>query len=131
MSGRNAYFVEMIARRRLCRDPHGEQRRRGRALGRIKPILGTNPIAFAVADRGGPLSYLDMGTSAFMATELQLRVARNESPARRRPRSTRMARRPTDPAAAQGGGAAPFSGYKGFGFGADRPGPGSARPAPA
>src|SRR5438046_317002 len=45
-------------------------------FGGIRPVLGTNPIAFAIpgaADAGGPL-VLDMGTSAFMATELQLRV---------------------------------------------------------
>ena len=41
--------------------------------GGTRPVLGTNPIAFALPGAAGPL-VLDIGTSAFMATELQLRV---------------------------------------------------------
>jgi LDH2 family malate/lactate/ureidoglycolate dehydrogenase len=41
-------------------------------FGGAKPALGTNPIAFAMPTADGPL-VLDMGTSAFMATELALR----------------------------------------------------------
>src|ERR1700724_1159798 len=67
MSGRNAYFVERIA-------PEGDvalhTASSGGAvapLGGIKPVLGTNPIAFAIPTDEGPL-ILDMGPSAFLAT---------------------------------------------------------------
>jgi LDH2 family malate/lactate/ureidoglycolate dehydrogenase len=84
-------------------------------LGGIKPALGINPIAFAVPTEDGPL-ILDMGTSAFMATELQLRVRRNEA----LPEGVAIDRdgRPTtDPAAARAGAILPFAGHKGFGLG--------------
>src|SRR3981081_3872122 len=57
MSGRSAYFVEMIARA---------------AAGAGPPVLRTNPIAFGLPGADGPL-VLDMGTSAFMGTDLALR----------------------------------------------------------
>lgn len=115
MSGRNAYFVEMIARAGLVAIHTASSGGAVAPLGGIKPVLGTNPIAFAVPTEDGPL-ILDMGTSAFMATELQLRVRRNEA----LPEGVAIDRdgRPTtDPAEAQAGALLPFAGYKGFGLG--------------
>jgi LDH2 family malate/lactate/ureidoglycolate dehydrogenase len=115
MSGRNAYFVEMIAREGFVAIHTAASGAAVAPLGGIKPVLGTNPIAFAIPTEEGPL-ILDMGTSAFMATELQLRVRRNEA----LPEGVAIDRdgRPTtDPAAAQAGAILPFAGYKGFGLG--------------
>jgi LDH2 family malate/lactate/ureidoglycolate dehydrogenase len=115
MSGRNAYFVEMIAREGFVAIHTASSGGAVAPLGGIKPILGTNPIAFAIPTEEGPL-ILDMGTSAFMATELQLRVRRNQA----LPEGVAIDRdgRPTtDPAAAQAGALLPFAGYKGFGLG--------------
>ena len=77
MSGRSAYFVEMIARAGLVAIHTASSGGAVAPHGGIKPALGTNPIAFAVPAEDGPL-ILDMGTSAFMATELQLRVRLNQ-----------------------------------------------------
>jgi LDH2 family malate/lactate/ureidoglycolate dehydrogenase len=115
MSGRNAYFVEMIAREGLVAIHTASSGGAVAPLGGIKPVLGTNPIAFAIPTEEGPL-ILDMGTSAFMATELQLRVRRNE-PLPEGVAIDRNGRPTTDPAAAQTGALLPFAGYKGFGLG--------------
>ena len=115
MSGRNAYFVEMIARAGYVAIHTASSGGAVAPLGGIKPILGTNPIAVAIPTEEGPL-ILDMGTSAFMATELQLRVRRNE-PLPEGVAIDRDGRPTTDPAAAQGGALLPFAGYKGFGLG--------------
>jgi LDH2 family malate/lactate/ureidoglycolate dehydrogenase len=115
MSGRNAYFVEMIAKEGFVAIHTASSGGAVAPLGGVKPILGTNPLAFAIPTEEGPL-ILDMGTSAFMATELQLRVRRNEA----LPEGVAIDRdgRPTtDPAAAQAGALLPFAGYKGFGLG--------------
>lgn len=115
MSGRNAYFVEMIARAGYVAIHTASSGGAVAPLGGVKPILGTNPIAFAIPTEDGPL-ILDMGTSAFMATELQLRVRRKEA----LPEGVAIDRdgRPTtDPAEAQSGALLPFAGYKGFGLG--------------
>jgi len=115
MSGRNAYFVEMIAKEGLVAIHTASSGGAVAPLGGIKPILGTNPIAFAIPTEEGPL-ILDMGTSSFMATELQLRVRRNE-PLPEGVAIDRDGRPTTDPAAAQAGALLPFAGYKGFGLG--------------
>ena len=115
MSGRNAYFVEMIAREGLVAIHTASSGGAVAPLGGLKPILGTNPIAFAIPTDDGPL-ILDMGTSAFMATELQLRVRRNE-PLPEGVAIDRDGKPTTDPAAAQAGALLPFAGYKGFGLG--------------
>ena len=115
MSGRNAYFVEMIANAGYVAIHTASSGSAVAPHGGVKGILGTNPIAFAIPTDDGPL-ILDMGTSAFMATELQLRVRRNEA----LPEGVAIDRdgRPTtDPAAAQAGALLPFAGYKGFGLG--------------
>src|SRR5260370_8214961 len=72
MSGRSAYFVEMIARADLVAIHTASSGASVAPFGGAKPALGTNPIAFAMPTTDGPL-VLDIGTSAFMATELALR----------------------------------------------------------
>jgi LDH2 family malate/lactate/ureidoglycolate dehydrogenase len=42
-------------------------------FGGARPALGTNPIAFGFPTAGDPL-VIDMGTSAFMVTDLQYRA---------------------------------------------------------
>jgi LDH2 family malate/lactate/ureidoglycolate dehydrogenase len=115
MSGRNAYFVEMIAREGLVAIHTASSGGAVAPLGGIRPALGTNPIAFAIPGEEAPL-ILDIGTSAFMATELQLRVRRNE-PLPEGVAIDRDGRPTTDPAEAQRGALLPFAGYKGFGLG--------------
>src|ERR1043166_2236215 len=73
MSGRSAYFVEMIARAGLVAIHTASSGGAVAPHGGSQPVLGTNPIAFALPGEDGPL-VLDMGTSAFMGTDLALRV---------------------------------------------------------
>jgi L-2-hydroxycarboxylate dehydrogenase (NAD+) len=82
--------------------------------GGIRPMLGTNPIAFAVPSSRGPI-VLDMGTSAYMMTELVLRERLGEL----LPEGVAIGPdgEPTrDPALARRGALLPFGGYKGFGL---------------
>jgi len=77
-------------------------------------VLGTNPIAIAVPSSRGPI-VLDMGTSAYMMTEVMLRERLGEL----LPEGVALGPEgePTrDPAAARRGALLPFGGYKGFGL---------------
>jgi LDH2 family malate/lactate/ureidoglycolate dehydrogenase len=114
MSGRSAYFVERIAEAGLVGIHTAGGSRAVAPFGGTKPALGTNPIAIGVPTARGPV-VLDMGTSAFMMTELMLRERRGEA----LPEGVALdeAGRPTtDPAAARRGALLPFGGYKGFGL---------------
>lgn len=118
MSGRSAYFVEMIARADLVAIHTASSGAAVAPFGGTRPVLGTNPIAFALPGAEGPL-VLDIGTSAFMATELQLRARLGDT----LPEGVAIDRvgRPTrDAAAAREGALLPFGGpaggYKGFGL---------------
>ena len=55
--------------RRTSSHPHRRLGTQRRPFGGTRPALGTNPIAFGLPSSRGPV-VLDMGTSAFMATEL-------------------------------------------------------------
>src|SRR3989440_10192621 len=82
--------------------------------GGIRPVLGTNPIAIAVPSSRGPI-VLDMGTSAYMMTEVMLRERLGEL----LPEGVALGPggEPTrDPTAARRGALLPFGGYKGFGL---------------
>lgn len=114
MSGRSAHFVEMIARADLVAIHTASAARAVAPFGGIRPALGTNPIAFALPTSRGPIVF-DMGTAAFMMTELMLRERRGES----LPPGVAVdaAGAPTaDPASARQGALLPFGGYKGFGL---------------
>ena len=72
MSGRSAYYVEMIAKHRLVAIHTAASSALVAPPGGMRPVIGTNPIAIAVPSSRGPI-VLDMGTSAFMMTEVMLR----------------------------------------------------------
>jgi L-2-hydroxycarboxylate dehydrogenase (NAD+) len=63
MSGRGAYYVEMIAKHGFVAIHTAASARLVAPPGGIRPVLGTNPIAIAVPSSRGPI-VLDMGTSA-------------------------------------------------------------------
>ena len=114
MSGRSAYFVEMIAKADLVAIHTASSGSSVAPYGGARPVLGTNPIAFALPGAEGPL-VLDMGTSAFMATELQLR-ARLGQPLPGGVAIDRDGQPTRDAEAARLGALLPFGGYKGFGL---------------
>jgi LDH2 family malate/lactate/ureidoglycolate dehydrogenase len=72
MTGRSAYYCEMIARAGLVVIHTVASPPAVAPFGGAQPALGTNPIAFGFPTEGDPL-VIDMGTSAFMATDLQFR----------------------------------------------------------
>jgi LDH2 family malate/lactate/ureidoglycolate dehydrogenase len=114
MSGRSAYYVEMIARAGLVAIHTASSSRLVAPPGGIKAMLGTNPIAIAIPSSHGPI-VLDMGTSAYMMTEVLLRERLGEA----LPEGVAIGPggEPTnDPALARRGALLPFGGYKGFGL---------------
>src|SRR4029077_20209643 len=115
MSGRSAYFVEMIARADLVAIHTASSGGAVAPHGGSRPVLGTNPIAVALPGADGPL-VLDMGTSAFMGSDLALRV-RLRAPLPEGAAVRRDGRPTRDAAAARQGALLPFGGHKGFGLG--------------
>ena len=114
MSGRSAYYVEMIAKHRLVAIHTAASSPQVAPPGGIRPVLGTNPIAIGVPSSRGPIVF-DMGTSAYMMTEVMLRERLGEL----LPEGVALGPggEPTrDPAAARRGALLPFGGYKGFGL---------------
>jgi len=114
MSGRSAYFVEMIAKADLVGIHTASSTRAVAPLGGTRPILGTNPIAIGMPSAHGPVVF-DMGTSAYMMTELMLRERLGQS----LPEGVALDAQgqPTrDPASARLGAILPFGGHKGFGL---------------
>ena len=114
MSGRSAYYVEMIAKAGLVAIHTAASSRLVAPPGGIEAMLGTNPIAIAVPSSRGPV-VLDIGTSAYMMTEVLLRERLGEL----LPEGVAIGPggEPTrDPALARRGALLPFGGYKGFGL---------------
>jgi LDH2 family malate/lactate/ureidoglycolate dehydrogenase len=114
MSGRSAYYVEMIARAGLVAIHTAASSQLVAPFGGAKAVLGTNPLAIAVPSSRGPV-VLDIGTSAYMMTEVMLRERLGE----RLPEGVAIGPggEPTrDPALARRGALLPFGGYKGFGL---------------
>ena len=119
MTGRSAYYCEMIARAGLvvihtvAAGPAAVA-----PFGGARAALGTNPIAFGFPCEGDPL-VIDMGTSAFMATDLQFRERTDATI----PEGVALGPDgvpTTDPGTALRGALLPFGGpeggYKGFGL---------------
>jgi len=114
MSGRSAYYVEMIAKTGLVAIHTVASSRLVAPPGGIRPVLGTNPLAIAVPSSREPI-VLDMGTSAYMMTGVMLRERLGEL----LPEGVALGPggEPTrDPALARRGALLPFGGYKGFGL---------------
>ncbi len=112
MSGRGAYYVEMIARAGLIGLHTVSARHVVAPPGGARPTMGTNPIAFGFPMAVDPL-LVDVGMSTLMFTDLALRVRRGE------PLAPGLAidahGQPTqDPAAAQHGAVLFFGAHKGF-----------------
>jgi len=118
MSGRSAHFVEMIAREGMIGIHTVASDPRVAPFGGTAPTLGTNPIAFAFPTEDEPL-LIDMGTSAFMATNLQFR-GRMGTPTPQGGAFDQEGRPTTDAGEALRGALLPFggpsAGYKGFGL---------------
>ena len=72
MSGRSAHYCEMIARAGLVAIHTVAAPPMVAPFGGASAALGTNPIAFGFPTTTEPL-VIDMGTSAFMGTDLQFR----------------------------------------------------------
>jgi len=114
MSGRSAYFVEMIARAGLVAIHTAASGPMVAPSGGAKAVLGTNPIAIAIPSAREPI-VLDIGTSATMMTDLMLRERLGELLAEGV--AIGPGGEPTrDPALARRGALLPFGGYKGFGL---------------
>lgn len=118
MSGRSAHFCERIARRGLIAIHTVSAQPMVAPFGGAARALGTNPIAFGFPADPDPL-VIDMGTSAFMGTDLQFRGRTGAE----LPAGVALdpeGRPTTDPAAATAGALLPFGGpeggYKGFGL---------------
>jgi len=118
MTGRSAYYCEMIARAGLVAIHTVAAPPAVAPFGGARPALGTNPIAFGFPTDGDPL-VIDMGTSAFMGTDLQFR-ARLGTPIPEGVALGPDGRPTTDAIAARQGALLPFGGpqggYKGFGL---------------
>jgi L-2-hydroxycarboxylate dehydrogenase (NAD+) len=112
MSGRSAFYVEMAARAGLIAVHTVAAHPLVVPLGGARPALGTNPIAFGFPMAGDPL-VIDLGTSAFMGTDLQFRQ-RLDLPL---PEGAAIDERgcpTTDAEAARRGALLPFGGHKGY-----------------
>ncbi len=113
-SGRNAYFVEMIAQAGLVGIHAASAKPRVLPIGGLKPAFGTNPLCFGFPSANGPVIY-DMGTASIMVGEIQLfaHIGR-ELPAGI---AFDAEGNPTrDANAALKGGWVPFGGHKGHGL---------------
>ena len=110
VSGRSAYYVEMVARAGLVGIHSVSSRIHVSAPGSAGPATGTNPIAFAFPTLDEPF-VIDLGTSAFMGTDLIFQERRSAV----LPEGVAIDAqgRPTrDPAQVHA--ILPFGGYKGF-----------------
>ncbi len=112
VSGRGAHYVEMIADAGLIGLHTVSSTRHVAPPGGAAATFGTNPIACAFPTEGEAF-VIDMGTSAFMSTDLLFRQRRGEL----LPAGVAIDAdgNPTrDPARALEGAILPFGGYKGF-----------------
>ena len=112
MSGRSAYYVEMVARAGLIGIHTVAAPPMVAPPGGAKAVLGTNPIAFGFPMEGNPL-VIDLGTSAFMGTDLQFRQ-RLGIPLPEGVAIDQHGRPTTDAGAARCGALLPFGGHKGY-----------------
>lgn len=118
MTGRSAYYCEMIARAGFVVIHTVASPAAVAPFGGTQPALGTNPIAFGFPTDSDPL-VIDMGTSAFMGTDLAFR-ARIGTPIPEGVALGPDGQPTTDAVIAHQGALLPFGGpdggYKGFGL---------------
>jgi LDH2 family malate/lactate/ureidoglycolate dehydrogenase len=118
MSGRSAYYCEMLARAGFIGIHTASADAAVAPFGGTKRMLGTNPIAFGFPAEEDPL-VIDMGTSAFMGTDLKFRE-RLGTPIPEGVALGPDGQPTTDAGEARRGALLPFggpsSGYKGFGL---------------
>lgn len=110
VSGRSAHYVEMVARAGLIGMHTVSSRIHVAAPGSRDPATGTNPIAFGFPTQDDPF-VVDLGTSAFMGTDLIFQERRNAV----LPEGVAIDRQgqiTRDPAQVHA--LLPFGGYKGF-----------------
>lgn len=115
MTGRSAYYVERIAAEGLIGVHTAATFPIVAPPGAAERAIGTNPIAFAFPTAAAPL-VIDLGTSAFMWSELALRRRQGEA----LPEGVALdaAGHPTtDPDEAAQGALVHFAGYRGFAIG--------------
>ncbi len=114
LSGRNSYYLEMIARAGFVGVHMASAPPIVVPMGGRRPGLGTNPIAIAVPR--DPFPYIfDMGTASIMRGEVILRSRTGE----KLPDGVAIdgqGHPTTDPAEALRGGILPFGGHKGYGL---------------
>jgi LDH2 family malate/lactate/ureidoglycolate dehydrogenase len=112
LSGRSALYVELIARAGLIGIHTVSSTRHVAPPGAARASIGTNPIAFGFPTLADPV-VIDLGTSAFMSTDLEFRIRRHEL----LPEDVAIDQHgnPTrDPVLARLGALLTFGGYKGF-----------------
>ncbi len=112
VSGRGAIYVETIARAGLIGIHTVSSTQHVAPPGAAKAAYGTNPLSFGFPTAGEPF-VIDMGTSAFMSTDMQFRERRGEA----LPEGVAIDAqgKPTrDVKAARAGALLSFGGYKGF-----------------
>lgn len=115
LSGRNSYYLELIARAGLAGFHLASAPPAVVPLGGRKPALGTNPIALGVPGNPHPLIF-DMGTAALMRGEVILRK-RTGTPLPDGAGIDANGVETRDAAAVlDGGGILPFGGHKGYGL---------------
>ena len=112
MSGRSAYYVEMVARAGLIGIHTVAAPPLVAPPGGAKAALGTNPIAFGFPMEGDPL-VIDLGTSALMGTDLQFRQ-RLGIPLPEGVAIDEHGRPTTSAEAARRGAILPFGGHNGY-----------------
>jgi LDH2 family malate/lactate/ureidoglycolate dehydrogenase len=112
-SGRNAFYVEPLARAGLIVLHVASGRDRVLPPGARRPILGTNPICFAFPTDGPDPIIVDFGTSAFMWGDLLLH-ARTGDPLPEGVAFDSDGNPTTDAAKGAKGGLAAFGGHKGY-----------------
>jgi LDH2 family malate/lactate/ureidoglycolate dehydrogenase len=115
MTGRSAYFVERIARAGLIGIHTVSSFRIVAPPGAAQAAIGTNPVAFGFPTEADPL-VIDLGTSAFMMSELAL-VERRGGLLPEGVAIDAEGKPTRDPVAAKRGAVTHFAGYRGFAIG--------------
>ena len=114
MSGRSAYYVEMIAKADLVGIHTAASPRSVAPFGGARPALGTNPIAFGFPSSDGPVIF-DIGTASLMWGEVLLAAETGEE----LPPGLAFdadGNPTTDGREAAKGGVSAFGGHKGYGL---------------